>query len=149
MVCQKIKRETYFPLYFYGFAYNSIWIRSVRFVFIYAFKDILARVARYVSAIKKKKKTPSPGRYSSLTLVKPIRYAVEHGRRTGVGDPDDPAVTIPVDFVVQVVLVDEHQPAARRRPSSFLHVNLLATVVQRGLGDRRQRHAIPVNSTES
>lgn len=81
-----------------------------------------------------------------LTLVQPIRHAVGHGRRPGVRDPDDPAVAVPVDLVVQVVFVHEHEPAARRRPSGLLDGNLFAVLHR--LGDGRERQAIPAKEND-
>jgi len=79
-----------------------------------------------------------------LTLVQPIRYAVEHGRRTRVRDPDHSAVPVTVNLVVQIVFVHEHQPTARRRPLGFLYVNLLAIVHRFGGG--HERYAISVEN---
>jgi len=81
-----------------------------------------------------------------LTLVQPIRYAVEHGRRTRVRDPDHSAVPVPVDLVVQIVFVHKHQPTARRRPLRFLYVNLL-TIVHLFGGDH-EWHAISVENAK-
>lgn len=82
-----------------------------------------------------------------LTLIQPIWYPVEHGGRSRAGDSDDLAFAVPVHFVVQVVFVHEHEPAARRRPFGSLDVNLF-TIVHR-FRHVRQRHSISANEIES
>lgn len=64
----------------------------------------------------------------SLTLIQPIRYTIEHGRRTRIRDPENSTVPVTVDFIVQIVFVHEHQSTTRRWPLRFLYVNLFAII---------------------
>lgn len=82
----------------------------------------------------------------SLTLVQPIWYAVEDGRRTRVRDPDHSAMPVPVDLVIQIVFLNKHQPTARRRPLRFLYINLLAIV--RLFGGGNEWYAISVENAK-
>lgn len=79
---------------------------------------------------------------TALTLIQPIRHAVEHGGRTRVRDPEYPAVPVAVNLVIQIVLVHKHEAAAHRRPLRPLDVHLLA-ILRGRLRCGRERHSVP------